>query len=85
MSAALLEVDNVTVAYSGREPVLFDINLTVQQGESVGVIGMNGAGKSTLLKSISGLMRAPSGNVQPLGCTSIRNPQVARQRRQSWR
>ncbi len=43
--------------------VLEDINFTVQQGESVGIIGMNGAGKSTLLKIIVGTIKPTNGHV----------------------
>ncbi len=64
MSSELLSVSRLTAGYPGREPVLFDVDLAVGPGESVGVIGMNGAGKSTLLKTISGLIRPRSGSVR---------------------
>ncbi len=44
-----------------------DVSFTVQQGESVGVMGLNGSGKSTLLKLISGVMRPDSGKVLTRG------------------
>jgi ABC-2 type transport system ATP-binding protein len=44
-----------------------DVTFTVQQGESVGVMGLNGSGKSTLLKLISGVMRPDSGRVLARG------------------
>ncbi len=44
-----------------------DVTFTVQQGESVGVMGLNGSGKSTLLKLISGVMRPDSGRVLTRG------------------
>jgi ABC-2 type transport system ATP-binding protein len=44
-----------------------DVTFTVQQGESVGVMGLNGSGKSTLLKLISGVMRPDSGQVLARG------------------
>jgi ABC-2 type transport system ATP-binding protein len=44
-----------------------DVSFTVQQGESVGVMGLNGSGKSTLLKLISGVMRPDGGRVLTRG------------------
>ena len=40
---------------------LDDVSFTVEQGESVGLMGLNGSGKSTLLKLINGVMRPDSG------------------------
>jgi branched-chain amino acid transport system ATP-binding protein len=55
----LLELRQIRAAY-GRVEVLHGVDLTVADGEVVGMIGPNGAGKSTLLAAISGLIR-PSG------------------------
>jgi ABC-2 type transport system ATP-binding protein len=44
-----------------------EVSFTVEQGESVGVMGLNGSGKSTLLKLISGVMRPDSGTVLTRG------------------
>lgn len=40
-----------------------DVSFSVQQGESIGLMGLNGSGKSTLLKMINGVMRPDSGKV----------------------
>ena len=47
----------------GNMPVLHGIDMAVQEGEIVGILGHNGMGKSTLLKSIMGFLRARSGAV----------------------
>ena len=62
MSSALLQVDGLTAGY-GAAPVLHDVDLTVQPGEIVAVLGANGAGKTTLLRTLSGLVRTTSGRV----------------------
>lgn len=46
---------------------LKDINLTVRQGESWGIVGKNGSGKSTLLKLITGILRPYKGTVSVNG------------------
>lgn len=56
----MLELVGVHSGY-GRLPVLFDINLTVQSGEVLAVLGANGAGKSTLMKTITGVVPARQG------------------------
>ena len=65
----LLAVRGLSVFY-GDFQALFDLNLNVDEGEVVAIIGANGAGKSTLLKAIAGLLPAPSGAIQ-LGSRSI--------------
>jgi branched-chain amino acid transport system ATP-binding protein len=59
---ALLELKNVCVGYA-RHRVLENVDLTLERGEIVTLLGANGAGKSTLAKAISGLLRVESGNV----------------------
>ncbi len=46
---------------------LKDISLTIEKGESVGIIGMNGSGKSTLLKLLAGIYKPDSGKVYVKG------------------
>jgi NitT/TauT family transport system ATP-binding protein len=42
-------------------PVLVDINLTIHEGEIVGLLGRSGSGKSTLLRTVGGLITPSSG------------------------
>lgn len=46
---------------------LRDVNMTIHQGETVGIIGTNGSGKSTILKIITGVLNPTSGQVQVNG------------------
>lgn len=50
-----------------KKLILDDINLVVNSGEKIGIIGSNGAGKSTLLKVISGILEPSSGTVRTRG------------------
>ena len=59
----LLSVKKLEVAY-GTIPALHGIDLDVEKGEIVTLIGANGAGKTTTLRTISGLLRPRSGSIQ---------------------
>lgn len=56
----LFLLENVYAGYDS-EPVIQDINLSVEKGEFISIIGPNGSGKSTLLKTISGQIKPISG------------------------
>jgi len=58
----MLEVRDLKVSY-GAIKALHGVNLTVNHGEIVTLIGCNGAGKSTTLRAISGLVRAAAGSI----------------------
>ena len=62
----MIELENVTKLYHQIAAVQ-DLNLTVEDGEIMGIIGHNGAGKSTTLKMILGLMEPTSGQVRVMG------------------
>jgi branched-chain amino acid transport system ATP-binding protein len=59
----LLEFDAVSCFY-GDFQALFGIQLHVDEGETVAVIGANGAGKSTLLSTVAGLLRPAAGELR---------------------
>ena len=58
----MLEINNLNVHY-GVIHALKNITLKVDAGEIVTLIGANGAGKTTTLRTISGLIKATSGNI----------------------
>ncbi|EAQ02105.1 high-affinity branched chain amino acid ABC transporter, ATP-binding protein [Pseudooceanicola batsensis HTCC2597] len=59
----LLEVSNLSAGYGDAE-VLFGIDLTVDRGEVVAIVGSNGAGKTTLLRTLSGIVTPTAGTVR---------------------
>jgi branched-chain amino acid transport system ATP-binding protein len=58
----MLDVKNIHTYY-GLSHILFDVSLSVSQGEAVGLLGRNGAGKSTTMRSIMGLTPPKEGAV----------------------
>jgi branched-chain amino acid transport system ATP-binding protein len=75
----MLEIKNLTVSY-GVITALHGISLQVQPGSIVTLIGANGAGKTTTLKSISGLLKARSGEIIYEGrpITNLRPHEIVR-------
>jgi zinc transport system ATP-binding protein len=71
--APVIEVESATFSY-GAAPVLERVDLRVEPGEFLGVVGPNAGGKSTLLKLILGLLEPQAGRVRVLG----RTPAAAR-------
>ena len=62
----LLRFENVNAFY-GKSHILDNASLDVREGEIVALLGRNGAGKSTLLKTLCGLVRAASGQIEYQG------------------
>jgi cobalt/nickel transport system ATP-binding protein len=58
-----IELENITFSYLAGAPVIDDLTLSIEQGESVGIIGANGAGKSTLLQLLLGLLIPQQGRI----------------------
>lgn len=58
----MITIKNLNKSY-GKQQVLHDINLTLEQGQCIGFVGPNGCGKTTLMKCILGLVTPQSGEV----------------------
>ena len=67
-SAPVVEISGLGFCH-GRDAVLEDVNLRVEAGEFLAVIGPNGGGKTTLLRLILGLLRPDTGSVRVFGQT----------------
>jgi ABC-2 type transport system ATP-binding protein len=63
MSVAMLRQQGLSDSFLAVN----DVSFTVEQGESIGLMGLNGSGKSTLLKMINGVMRPDAGKVLTRG------------------
>ena len=79
-SLVLLNVDGVECRY-GSIKVLEDVNLRVEGGDFVGILGPNGSGKTTLLKSISRILKPHKGTIllNEADIYSLKSVDVAKQ------
>ncbi len=68
--SALLKVDGLQCFY-GVSQVLHGVNLTVNRGEQIALIGRNGMGKTTLLKALTGLLQDRRGAIGFAGASSL--------------
>ncbi len=62
----VVDITNLTVVLGGRE-ILSDINLALDEGKFLGIVGPNGGGKTTFLRVILGLVRPSAGGVLVMG------------------
>jgi iron(III) transport system ATP-binding protein len=66
----ILEIINLSHAYSKNENSITGINLDIQEGERVSILGPSGCGKSTLLRLIAGLEKPSQGEIKIKGIKS---------------
>lgn len=59
---ALIEIKNASMGYEGKT-VLSDINLKINEGDYICIVGENGSGKTTLMKCLLGLLPVQSGSI----------------------
>ena len=91
--AAIVEISQLDFAF-GQQSILQGINLVVERGTTLGLIGPNGGGKTTLIRLLLGLLEPTGGSVKIAGLPprqAVRRgdligylPQNPRVRRSSW-
>ncbi|WP_037317035.1 ABC transporter ATP-binding protein [Ruegeria halocynthiae] len=86
MTTSVLTLQNAALSLdgnAGRVDILHDINLSVQKGETLGLVGPSGSGKSSLLMLMGGLEQATRGKIAALGhdLTAMNEDALARFRR----
>lgn len=74
----MIEIQHLN-KYYGKQQVLFDVNLHLEQGQCVAFVGPNGCGKTTLMKSILGLVTPQSGSIVIDGIDVSKSPESRRQ------
>jgi ABC-type nitrate/sulfonate/bicarbonate transport system ATPase subunit len=68
----MIEIKDLTFAYSGQDPIFKGFNLTVNRGEAWSVIGPSGCGKTTFLYLLAGLRRLTAGTILIEGAPVVR-------------
>lgn len=63
MGEPIIEVKDLHYHYNGEKKALNGINLTINEGEKIAVIGSNGAGKSTFFLNLNGVLKAHHGEI----------------------
>ena len=58
----IIEIQNLSKSYSNKK-ALNNINLNIEEGKVVGILGPNGSGKTTLIKILAGILRQSKGQV----------------------
>lgn len=66
MNNLAISISNLTVSYN-NQPVLWQLNVAIQQGVLLAIVGPNGAGKTTLMKTLLGLIQPMAGSVYFFG------------------
>jgi len=74
--AARIEIRGLKFGYPGGAPVLDGVDLVVEPGECVAIVGLNGAGKSTLLSLLCGLWQPDAGSITIDGRDPVADPSV---------
>jgi ATP-binding cassette subfamily B protein len=59
-----LNIENVTFAYAGRDPLLHHFNLRIPAGSTIGIVGATGSGKSTIVKLLLRLYAIQAGQIR---------------------
>lgn len=63
----IIKISNLSFAYPGMPLILKDVNLSVNRGDYLAIIGPNGSAKTTLLKLILGILKPQSGTIELFG------------------
>lgn len=66
--SALVEIKELTKAYHARAVAVNNLNLNLERGRIIGLLGPNGSGKTTLIKMMNGLLTPTHGQILINGC-----------------
>ncbi len=75
----MIEIKNVSKTYNGNVKAVKNLDLTINDGEIVGFIGLNGAGKTTAIKMMTGILKPDTGTIKVNGFDIVKEPLKAKQ------
>ena len=71
---ALVECRGLTKSYDKFFPAVLDLNITIERGHIIGLLGPNGSGKTTFIKMLNGLLTPTEGEILINGLTAFLSP-----------
>ncbi|SCN23039.1 ABC-type transporter ATP-binding protein EcsA [Clostridium sp. N3C] len=74
----MIELQNVSKSYNGKDKAVDNINITINDGEIFGFLGPNGAGKTTTIKMITGIINKDEGTIKINGIDISEKPLEAK-------
>lgn len=75
----MIEIKNVSKTYNNNIKAIDNLNLTINDGEIVGFIGLNGAGKTTAIKMMTGILQPDKGTIKVNGYDIVKDSLKAKQ------
>lgn len=75
----MIEIKNVSKTYNNNIRAIDNLNLTINDGEIVGFIGLNGAGKTTTIKMMTGILQPDIGTIKINGYDIVKDSLKAKQ------
>lgn len=75
----MIEIKNVSKTYNNNVKAINKLNLTINDGEIVGFIGLNGAGKTTAIKMMTGILQPDTGTIKINGYDIVKDSLKAKQ------
>lgn len=75
----MIEIKNVSKTYNNNIKAIDNLNLTINDGEIVGFIGLNGAGKTTAIKMMTGILQPDIGTIKINGYDIVKDSLKAKQ------
>ncbi len=80
-STPIIKLTGIRYAYPAAEPVLDDLDLSIYEGQRIGLVAPNGSGKTTLFHVIMGLLKPDAGRIELIGKEIVREKDFIEVRR----